>query len=1078
MVQFMRIQRIVLAVFVCLFSISIYAQGVRPSWVRQTALSPDGRLIAFSYMGDLYTVPVEGGVARQITSNKAYDKSPVWSPDGERLAFASDREGNFNVYVTSKVGGVAKRVTYGSTQQIPVAFLDNETVVFDTFLRPSREMGIFPSGTFTQLYQQNVNGGRPIMYSAITMIEPSIDSQGRILYTDIKGYEDKFRKHHSSSIARDIWLYTPNDSVYKKLTTFKGEDRNALWLPNGEEYLYTSEEDGTLNIYRGSIDGMEKKQLTHFSGHPVRYMSCDREGNVAFSWNGSLYYMPMGGVPKEVPIEVFADYNIPQIEYETETTSATDFALSPNEKEVAIIVRGDVFVTNIEYGTTKRITNTPEQERDITFSPDGRKLVFSREKNGQWNLFMTELAREDDKEFAYAKEFKETQLTNSELPSFQPLFSPDGKEVAFLRDRSAIYILNVEDKSEREVMNKKYNYSYSDGDQDFAWSPDGKWIITDYIGMGGWNNKDVAIIKADGSGTTHNLTESGYSEGMGRFVLGGKAIIFGSDRSGYRSHGSWGSEYDLFMMFLDQEAYDQYMLDKEERELMIPKKDKEKEEKSKGKKKEEKSEKDSAASKVVPPLTFELVNRDYRTVRLTRTSGFQSDYVMDSKGEKLYYLAYFDDASNLYQVDLAEKKTELLVPDVGFGKLEIGKDDETLYLFSSSGLYKIKGDSKEPISYAARVEYQRTLEREHIFDHIVHQVENKFYDTNLHGVDWQAYADTYRTFLPHINNNYDFAEMLSELLGELNASHTGARYSGLSANKPAAYLGLFYDDSYQGVGVKISEVMKGGPMDRAKSIADSEVLITKVNGVEIAENRPIEYYLNGLLGEWITLTLKSPDGKEIEEQVRPISAGRERALLYRRWIEQRAKMVEKWSDGRIGYVHIEAMNSSSFRKTFKDLLGKYRHCDAVVVDTRFNGGGWLHEDLAILLSGKAYSKFVPRGQYIGTDPFAQWNKPSIVLMCEGNYSNAHGFPWVYKTLNIGKLVGAPVPGTMTAVWWETLVDPSLIFGIPQVTVTDLEGNALENQQLNPDVLVYNTPEQNLRNFDAQLKTSVDELLKH
>ncbi|WP_288765391.1 S41 family peptidase [uncultured Porphyromonas sp.] len=1073
----MTIKKLLLVGATSLLALSALAQSHEPRWVRQTALSPDGKEIAFTYMGDLYTVPVSGGLARQITSHPAYDQAPVWSKDGQKLAFASDREGNFNVYITSRIGGNATRVTLGSTRQIPVAFLDDETILFDSYIRPAKEMGLFPSGMFTQLYQQKISGSRPKMFSAITMIEPSIGADGRILYTDLKGYEDKFRKHHTSSVTRDIWLYNPTDNKHQKLTTFKGEDRNALWLPGQREYLYTSEADGTLNIYKGSLEGKAPVQLTHFEKHPVRYMSMDGRGNVAFSWNGELYYMPLGGEPTKVALQVVADYSKPEVEYRTITRGATDYALSPNEKEVAFIVRGDVFVTNIEYGTTRRITNTPEQERDLTWSPDGRKLVYSAERGGQWNLYMTELAREADKEFVYAKEFKETQLTNNtELPSFQPEFSPDGKEIAFLRDRSAIYVLNLASKAEREVMNKKYQYSYSDGDQDFAWSPDSKWIITEYIGIGGWNNKDVAIIKADGSGTTHNLTESGYSEGAGRFVLNGKGIIFASDRAGYRSHGSWGAEYDLYLMFLDQEAYDAFILDKEEREKLLPKK----EEKDDDKKEDKKGKKDKKAkeeTKVVAPLTFDLAQRDYRTVRLTRTSGFQSDFAMNPKGDKLYYLAYFDDATNLYEMDLAEKKTEMLLADVGNGLLEMGKDGKTLYLFSGKGMYKIEGKSKTPITFAAKFEYRGAKEREYMFDHVVKQVANKFYDKDLHGVDWQGYADNYRAFLPEINNNYDYAEMLSELLGELNASHTGARYGGRPANRSTASLGLFYDDSYEGVGVKIAEVIPGGPMDKAKSIAKPGVIITKVNGEEIAPDKPIEYYINGHTGEWITLTLKGTDQKEVEEQVRPTARWEESELLYRRWVEQRAKMVEEWSGGKIAYVHVEGMDSPSFRKTFKDLLGKYRHCDAVIIDTRFNGGGWLHEDLVTLLTGKLYSKFAPRGQFIGNDPFAQWTKPSAVLMSEGNYSNAHGFPWVYKTLGIGKLIGAPVPGTMTAVWWETLVDPSLVFGIPQVTVTDVNGNALENHQLEPDILIYNTPEEAQRNYDAQLKAAVDELMK-
>ena len=170
------------------------------------------------------------------------------------------------------------------------------------------------------------------------------------------------------------------------------------------------------------------------------------------------------------------------------------------------------------------------------------------------------------------------------------------------------------------------------------------------------------------------------------------------------------------------------------------------------------------------------------------------------------------------------------------------------------------------------------------------------------------------------------------------------------------------------------------------------------------------------------------------------------------------------------------MDSPSFRTVYSDLLGRYRDCDAVVIDTRHNGGGWLHDDLATLLSGKQYAEYVPRGQYIGSDPFNKWLKPSCVLVCEDNYSNAHGFPWVYKTLGIGKLVGTPVPGTMTAVWWESQIDPSIVFGIPQVGCKDMQGRYLENQELQPDILIYNTPEQQLAGDDRQLEAAVKSLL--
>lgn len=1044
-----------------------------PGWIRRTALSPDGQLIAFSYKGDIYTVPTSGGRAQQITSHHAFDTTPVWSPDGQTIAFASDRNGSLDVYTTSRHGGIATRLTYNSAAERPVAITPSGEVIYEAYIRPSKEIGVFPSGDFTQLYTISLKGGRPKMYSAWTMQEPSF-RDGRTLFVDYKGYEDPMRKHHTSSVTRDIWLREGEN--YRKLTSFKGEDRNPLWVAGEEAFYYTSEQDGTLNIYKQTLLGGSPEQITRYSKHPVRYASTDNQGNLAYSWNGDLYYLPRGGQPSKVRVEIYAD-NAPQdVTTQMLGFGATEMSVSPDGKEIAFVLRGDVFVTSVEYRTTKRITNTAQQERNVAFAPDGRSIVYAAERKGKWDLFLTELVRPSEKQFTYATELRERQLTDDKKPSFQPVWSPDGKEIAFLRDRSGIYVYNLSSGKEREVMNSRFNYSYSDGDQNFAWSPDGKWIVTDYIGIGGWNNKDVALVRADGSGETHNLTESGYNEGGGEFVMGGKAVAFVSDRAGYRSHGSWGSEFDIYLMFLDREAYDRFMLNKEERTILFPEK-KDEAPKSEGKDEGKKKKGDKTpATKPAPALTFDFTGRDLRTVRVTRSSEFYSAYAMTRKGNKLYYIASIDGEANLYEKDFDEETTKILVPRIGSGQLVLSKDDKTLFLLSGSGLKKIEGSKVTPIGFEAPFEYKRQDERRYIFDHVVQQVEDKFYDVNLHGVDWQMYAREYRNQLPYINNNHDFAELLSELLGELNASHTGARYR---AGAPAtASLGVFYDDSYQGDGMRISEVMRHGPLDKAASIAKAGVIVERIDGELIKAGEPIEKYLNGKAGQRALVTLYDPStGKRAEERIRLTSQGGESSLLYLRWVEQRTEMVKKWSDGKIAYIHIPGMNSASFRKTFKDLLGKYRHCDAVIIDTRFNGGGWLHEDLAILLTGKEFSRFSPRGVYIGSDPFAQWTKPSAVLMGEGNYSNAHGFPFVYKELGIGKLIGAPVPGTMTAVWWETQIDPSLVFGIPQVTVTDMRGKALENVQLEPDVLVYNTPEQYLRDEDNQLRTAVQELLK-
>lgn len=1070
-------KKLLFITLVCLSALAATAQN-NPLWLRNSVISPDGSAVAFTYKGNIYTVPVSGGRATQLTSHTSYDTRPVWSPDGQNIAFASNREGGFDVFVVSRDGGTARRLTSHSANEYPEAFLDNQTVLFSAAILPVAENQQFPSPMFTQLYRVDLDGNRPSVYSPLHMENIAIRGN-KILYTDKKGYEDTWRKHHTSSVTRDVWLYDAGNKSHRKLSTYKGENRNAVWSADGHSYYYLSEQNGSFNVYKSPINGGSATQLTHFKDHPVRFLSADKNDNLCFSFNGELYYARNGAAPQKIDIRIISDDFERDVRQQTLTSGARSIAVSPNGKEIAFIARGDVFVTSVEFATTKRITDTPEQERDVEFSPDGRSLVYSAERGDTWNIYKTDLVRKEDNAFVYARELKETQLTNTATPSFQPLFSPDGKEIAYLENRTEIRVLNLASNQSRKVMDGKYNYSYSDGDQWFRWSPDGKWILSDYIGTGGWNNKDVALISTDGNGQITNLTESGYTDVSARWVLKGGAILFFSDRSGFRSHGSWGAQYDAYLMFLTPEAYDDFKLNKEERELkkeQEKEQEKEAESEEKDAKKKDETKKDS--TKTVEPLKFDLDGRRYRVERLTRHSSSLSDAYLLKDGSKLYYLTRFENGVDLWEQDFLENTTKLLSKNVGAGSLIADKDEKNIFLVSGGAIKKINDGKVTNLTFSAPFNHRSAQERQYIFNHAWKQVDDKFYDPKLHGVDWKKYKAAYERFLPHIDNNFDFAELLSELLGELNASHTGARYSAPSDRWQTASLGVFWDDSYNGNGLRIKEIMPESPLVKANSKLKPGSVVISIDGEFIEAGKNYWHLLDGKAGKRVMLTAYGPGNEDrFEEIVKPISQAQQNTLLYNRWVEQREKLVEKYSGGRIGYVHIAGMNSASFREVYKNVLGKFRNKEAIVIDTRFNGGGWLHDDLATLFSGREYQQFIPRGQYIGSDPFNKWNKPSIVVMGEGNYSNAHGFPWVYKELNIGKLVGAPVPGTMTAVWWETQIDPTLVFGIPQVTVVDMRGNVMENNQLQPDVEVYNTPESLLGNDDLQLKRAVDELMK-
>ena len=1076
-------KRFLLTLSTLIFGVSMLSAGNSPLWLRKNAISPDGEQIAFTYKGNIYIVDADGGQARQITSNPAYDTDPMWTPDGRQIVFASYREKSKDIYKVSAAGGAPVRLTSHPGNETPMTILEDGNIIFSAKIQQDAMYGDFPGGS--QVYMIGPDGGRPEMVTSMQISNMSVRMDNTVIYEDYKGYEDPLRKHHTSSVTRDIWMYVPSkdpsegfsidgNGTFTKLSTFNGEDRNPVFMSDGNSYYYLSEQDGTLNIYySGSIadqltnGGIKPKQITFYKGNPVRYLSISHDGTLCYSYDGELYTMKNGGQPEKVDIQIVTDQIEKETEPQTLTSGATHMAISPDGKEIAITVRGDVFVTSTEYKTTRRITNTPEQERGLTFSKDGRTLYYAAERNGHWGIWKTSLTEKDEKMFTYAVKMEEEMVTKPGETCFQPQVSPDGKYLAYLKDRTAIAVMDLKSGDEKIILDRMVNYSYTDGDQSYEWSPDSRYILCNYQANGGWNNEDVALIDVE-SGEITDLTESGYSDGGFRWALKGKAMTWTSDKAGYRSHGSWGAEKDVYIMFFNGKAYADFLKDKEDREI---------DKMLQGDKNNKKEKKDSAnVEKKKDKLELDLADRKDRTIKLTRFSGRMGDHYLTQDGKKLYYSVRLEKSSDLCVLDLEDNSVKVLIKGLR-GTLHPSPDDKYLYLHTGSGISKITASSgkREQIPFNAEFEHKPAKEREYIFNHIWKQVSEKFYDPEIHGIDWEGYKATYARFLPHIDNNFDFQEMLSELLGELNGSHTGARYSYRSGYAMGT-LGAFYDNGYKEDGLKIKEIIKGGALYLQHPDIKAGDIITAINGEEIKAGKDWSHMLKGKGGKKIQITVKVKGKKEQNLFIEP--GYTDYRQLYNRWVAQREQMVKELSGGKVGYVHVEGMDSESFRRVFSDLLGKYRTCEAVIVDTRHNGGGWLHDDLATLLDGQGYIRFEPRGQYIGTEPYNKWTKPSCVLIGEDNYSDACGFPYVYKTLGIGKLIGAPVPGTMTAVWWENQIDPSIVFGIPQVGAIGVkEGRYLENMQIEPDILVYNDPASVLRGEDRQLEAAVKEMLK-
>lgn len=1083
-----------------LAAVSVGYAAVTPLWMRDARISPDGSEIVFCYKGDIYKVSAQGGTAVQLTTQASYEANPVWSPDGEQIAFASDRNGNFDLFIMSADGGAARRLTYHSASEIPSTFTpDGKYVLFSASIQDPATSALFPTSAMTELYRVPVEGGNTEQVLGTPAEWVCFDKAGsNFLYQDRKGFEDEWRKHHTSSIARDIWLYDTQTGEHTNLTNRDGEDRNPVYAPDGKSVYFLSERNGgSFNVYSFPLNAPQQvKPVTTFRTHPVRFLSVSDKGTLCYAYDGELYTQLPNSRPQKVKVELVRDddKDIASFRFSQGATSA---CVSPDGKQVAFIVRGDVFVTSTNYPTTKQITNTPAGESGLSFAPDNRTLVYASERTGNWQLYMAKIIRKEDPNFPNATLIEEEVLLPSKTVERRyPQYSPDGKEIAFIEDRNRLMVLNLETKKVRQVTDGSTWYN-TGGGFDYEWSPDGKWFTLEFIGNRHDPYSDIGIVSAQGGAIT-NLTNSGYMSGSPRWVLDGNAVLFQTERYGMRAHASWGSQQDVMLVFLNQDAYDRYRLSKEDFELLKEfekeqKKAKEKDEKKKNEKKKDagkdkkkdgdkdgdngKSDKDKESKK---EIVVELKGIEDRIVRLTPNSSDLGSAIVSKDGENLYYFSAFEGGYDLWKMNLREKETKRLHKlNTGWVSLSMDKDGN-IFLLGSRNMQKMdaKSDALKPISYQAEMKMDLAAEREAMFDHVYKQQQKRFYNLNMHGVNWDEMSAAYRKFLPHIDNNYDFAELLSEWLGELNVSHTGGRYFANGKGDVTSNLGLLFDWEYRGKGMRIAEVIEKGPFDHSRTKVKEGCIIEKINGQEISQENDITVLLNNKAGKKTLISLYDPQSKERwEEVVMPISGGRLNGLLYNRWVKQRAAEVEKWSNGRLGYVHIQSMGDGSFRTVYSDILGKYNNCEGIVIDTRFNGGGRLHEEIEILFSGQKYFTQVVRGREACDMPSRRWNKPSIMLQCEANYSNAHGTPWVYKHRNIGRLVGMPVPGTMTSVSWETLQDPSLVFGIPIVGYRLADGSYLENSQLEPDIKVANSPETVVKGEDIQLKAAVDELLK-
>ena len=1028
-------------------------------WMQQPSVSPDAKWIAFEYKGNIFKVLSGGGKAIQLTHEMSYNGYPIWSHDGSKLAFASDRNGNFDIYVMAASGSELQRLTFNSNKDIPYEFSnDNRYVYFGTARHDVYSSVRYPADRFfLKLFKVPATGGASLMVNSAGMEFAHFNKQGdRIIFQDNKGsVEDSYRKHATSSVTRDIWTFNTKTGAYAKVSPYPGEDREPVW-GDGNDFYYLSERNGNQNVFKSSTaDTCKIKQLTFFERNPVRNLSRAANGNFVFTNNGDLYTFLEGSKPHKIAVKL-NEVTKDRITSIPVKGASSDFDISADGKQIAFVLRGDIFVASTDSNSiTRRITNTPYIERMVNFSPDGKSLIYSVEHGASWDINQVTIADPGKNYFYNSEKLNTISLIAGPEDEFQGIYSPDRKKIAYLENREILKIYDIVTKKTHSLLPYGINFSMRDGDQSFSWSPDSKFILVQQ------GKENILLISDDGSGKRINVTKSAFETKMPHWGYAGNTMYALSAKNGLTNFTHSQNQFDIQETFFDKRSWDEDRLGLSGKKAV--------------------SETENSGN----PSTL-FADTVYNSKQITSSPANINDFAVSKDGKIIYMLASYEADFNLYTIDVKTKAVKLFarlgmqdpkmkVTNNGNAIVLLGEDDQFKIIDAATG--KIS-----PVNINTKSDINLTQERNAVYDHIYNLEKKRFLDPKLNGVDFNYYYKNYRQFLPYINNGYDFKILVEELLGELNTSHLVPQYNPTIANAThTASLGLMYDLTKADDGLLVKEVIAGGPFDYQGTKMHSGMVIDKIDGQKITVADDWAKYLNNKTDSTIRINFHDPNsGKKYEEQVRAIdSRGETYPMMEQRWVKQMEHLTDSLSGGKIGYVYVSQMDDDNFRSFYNKVLGSYGDKKALIVDTRFNSGGDLLDLLISFLSGKTYLTERRQGSLTtGGEPYTKWNKPSCMIVGEANYSDAFRVPFIYQKLGLGKLVGMPVPGTGTAAVGERQLVPGLSIGIPQGgTYYPGDNHPTENHQLVPDILINNDYSAILTGKDQQIEAAVKELLK-
>lgn len=1053
--------------FAILFLVGGAAEaGVPTHLMRRADLSTDS--IVFTYEGDLWIAPRDGGDAFRITRSPGLERYAKFSPDGSLLAFTASYDGGTDVYVMDARGGAPRRLTWHPSRDRVLGWTpDGRGVLF----RSDRVMPFRAE----ELYVVDLDGGMPRRLPVDQAGLASFSPDGKMIAYNRITREDRTWKRHQGGTAQNIWMGSLDRGDFHRVTDWIGTDNYPMW--SGDSIYFTSDRrHGTMNLFCYQPATETTTQLTDDADYDVKYPSAG-PGGIIFQYGERLQiYDFTSGKVKEVPIEIRSDRVEMRDARLKAGSHAGSFRSSPDGKRLLLETMGELALLPSDKKEEARAltTSSASREKDAVFSPDGKQIAYLSDSSGEEELWVMD-----------ADGSSPRQLTNDRLGfRYRPIWSPDGQWIAFGDKTLALNLVKVESDQQTIVDRGEYDDAwYRWGIQDYAFSPDSAWIA--YTKVEASLNDSIFLYRV-ADGARFRVTGHETRDWSPSFSLDGKYLYFLSDRTFNPTMGRVDQNHiflDMtrpYLVLLDQAAFSPFTLpiDEDEKEAV---------------------EKEDVVVKLDPE------GIEKRVLLIPGVKAGDYDRLEAAEGGFLYlerdehpFLKYqeVNDHSSaplkLMRYQLAKDKSSKLMDGVANYHMTPNGGNLAYHAGGKYGLAKIGTEIKvgenqlRPEELVLHIDHLQ--EYRQIFDEAWRIQRDWFYDPGMHGVNWKAIRDKYRVFIPDCGNRADLNYLIGEMIGELNAGHTyiygGDRSAGVE-RVPVGLLGADFEQPEGAPYPKIARIIPGhqwkenerSPLEEPGcSIHEGQYLIG-INDRGLKDGANLFGLLENSAGHTITIRFNDlpKDEGASECRIRPLSS--ERGLRYRAWVEHNRRVVNEASGGRVGYLHIPDMMGGGLVEFARGWYHDFSK-QAFIIDERYNGGGFVGDMIIDRLERRVWSYTKPREAKPIPSPERTMNGPLAVLINEGTGSNGEYFAEAIKIKGLAPLIGVRTWGGAVGIEPHQHLLDGATTTPPQFAPYGLNRKWLiEGHGVDPDIVVENKPVDVLQGVDAQLDEAIGLLVK-